>query len=231
MKKKGGKLIVLEGIDGSGKKTQTKLLTERLQKEGYRAVTFSFPQYGEKSAGPVEDWLAGKYGDIKKVNPRVVSIFFAVDRFDAAFKINSALNKGTIVVLDRYVDSNAGHQGGKIKNEKERRGFFRWLYDLEYNIFGIPRPDTVLVLHVPTGFTRKLIQKRKQKFPFREVSIHDTDEKYQKNAERSYLLLIKQNQKIYRMIECVSGGKLLTPAAIHEKIWDIVKSVLRGPAS
>ncbi|OHA00952.1 MAG: hypothetical protein A3C07_00935 [Candidatus Sungbacteria bacterium RIFCSPHIGHO2_02_FULL_47_11] len=226
MKEKRGKLIVLEGTDGSGKKTQTKLLIERLQKEGYRIATISFPQYGEKSAGPVEEWLVGKYGDIKNVDPRVVSIFFAVDRFDAARTIRSALDKGMITVLDRYVDSNAGHQGGKIKNEKERKVFFRWLYDMEYRIFGIPRPDIVLVLHIPIDFTQKLVRQRQQKLRFPGTLEHDTDREYQKNSERSYLVLVKQSPETHRMVECVSGEKLLAPRVIHEKIWKIIKPAL-----
>ena len=133
-----GKLIVLDGTDGSGKTTQLKLLIETLEAENYNVATVDFPQYGTKSAGPLEEYLNGKYG---QVNPYAASIFYAIDRFDVAFQIRSWLEQGKLVIANRYVTANAGHQGGKIADNIERIKYFKWLDNLEYNIFNIPKPD------------------------------------------------------------------------------------------
>src|SRR3989344_3601468 len=121
--KRRGRLIVIEGTDGSGKKKPAALFVERLKREGYKTATLAFPQYGKKSAGLVEEYLNGKYGAPDDVNPYAASLFYALDRFDIAYEVKKLLDEGFILIVDRYVDSNAGHQGGKIKNPTEREKF------------------------------------------------------------------------------------------------------------
>ena len=145
-----GKFIVFEGIDGSGKATQVKLLKEHLEREGFKVEKIDFPRHGENPAFFVDKYLTGKYGTAEEVGPYRGSIFYALDRYDASFKINDWLKEGKIVLIDRYVASNIGHQGGKITDKEERKKFFRWLYDLEYNIFKIPRPDFTFILCPPS---------------------------------------------------------------------------------
>mgnify|MGYP001573654052 FL=1 len=111
---KKGKFFVFEGIDGCGKSTQTKLLAEYFAKKGYKVEKIDFPQHGERSSALIDDYLTGKYGSSEEVGPYVASIFFAIDRYDASFKIRKWLSEGKIVISDRYVVSNLGHQGGKI---------------------------------------------------------------------------------------------------------------------
>ncbi len=125
MVNKKGKLIVFEGIDGSGKSTQSKLFKRYLEKQGEEVIEISFPQYGKKSAGLIEEYLKGVYGSAEEVGPYRASIFFACDRYDASFQIKEWLEKGKIVIADRYVSSNAGHQGGKINNPQERTNFLK----------------------------------------------------------------------------------------------------------
>jgi dTMP kinase len=122
-----GKLIVLDGTDGSGKATQLELLKKRLEEEGFEVVTADFPQYNKKSAGLVEEYLSGKYGEAEAVTPYQASIFYAVDRFDARAQLRQWLAEGKIILANRYVSANMGHQGGKIKNALERKAFFNWL--------------------------------------------------------------------------------------------------------
>src|SRR3989344_3448879 len=129
-----GKIFVIEGPDGSGKRTQTGLLKEYFGSLGRRSEVISFPQYGTKSAGPVEEYLNGKYGNAADLNPYAASVLYAVDRFDASHNIRDLVKNGVIVILDRYIDSNAAHQGGKISDLKERDAFLRWLYELEYGV-------------------------------------------------------------------------------------------------
>ena len=230
MKKGKGKLIVIEGTDGSGKKTQVQLLIDRLQNEGHRVATASFPQYGKKSAGPIEEYLNGNYGKSDEVSPYVASLFYAIDRFDAARDIKKFLSQGTLVVLDRYVDSNAGHQGGKIKNIAERKKFIKWLYDIEFSVFGVPKPDLTIILHVPSAIGYELVYKKQQRLYLEEGKTHDAheaDKEHLKNAEASYLWLAKQFPQDHGGIECVKYGKLLSPEEIHALVWKQVLSRLK----
>ncbi|MEK7097993.1 MAG: thymidylate kinase, partial [Patescibacteria group bacterium] len=134
---KKGKFIVIDGTDGSGKTTQLGLLAERLKNLGHLVEIADFPQYNTKSAGLVEEYLSGKYGSADEVGPYRASIFYACDRYDASFKIRKWLEEGKIVISNRYVTANMGHQGGKIDGEKERKEYFDWLYNLEYETFSI----------------------------------------------------------------------------------------------
>ena len=230
-----GKFIALEGIDGSGKSTQLKLLAGRLKKERYKTAFIDFPQYGKKSAGLVEEYLNAKYGTSKEVGPYRASIFYACDRFDASFQIRDWLKQGKIVITDRYVGSNIGHQGGKIKDKKERNKFLKWLYELEYSIFNIPKPDFSFIFKVPPLIARGLsgkitdkIKKAKKKIYLgrKKRDIHEKDLKHLSDTEKSYLEIARQFPKDFKIIECFRKGKLLSPKIIHDDVWKIVKKTL-----
>lgn len=223
--KKPGKFIVFEGIDGSGKSTQTKLLVQRLKKEGKKVVTFDFPQYGKKSAGLVEEYLNGKYGSLKKVGPYQASIFYAADRYDASFAIRKALRQRTVIVSDRYIGSNVGHQGSKISSLPARKRFFSWLYDLEYNIFQALKPSRSFLLKVPPRVAQRLCG-NKERRKTKKTDIHEENLEHLQNAERSYLHAASLFPKDFTLIECMEGNKLLSPQKIHEKVWKEVKKFL-----
>src|ERR1700690_874149 len=183
-----GRFIVIDGTDGSGKATQTQLLVDELKLNNYPVEMTDFPQYGTKSAGLIEEYLNGKYG---QVGPEAASIFYAIDRFDASFKIRQWLDSGKIVVSNRYVTANAGHQGGKIADSIDRLKFFRWLDNLEYNIFNIPKPDLNIILHMPAEMAQKLVDKKSsdmRKYANgKKRDLHEADIKHLKNAEKVYL--------------------------------------------
>lgn len=219
--KKTGKFIVIDGTDGSGKATQTNLLLETLVQQGFEVEKVNFPQYGKKSAGGLEEYLAGNYGDL---NPQAASILYAIDRFDASFEIREMLNQGKIVIADRYVTANAGHQGGKIKDEAERIKFFKWLDNLEYGTFGIPKPDLNIILHVPAEMSQKLIAKRSEEDKTRKTDIHEKDLNHLKNAELVYLQ-IAQLFPNTKLVECVEQGRLESPEEIHNKVWELVRRI------
>ena len=220
-----GILLPIEGTDGTGKKTQVKILVEKLQDMGYRVVTVSFPQYGKKSAGLVEEYLNGHYGAPDQVSPYAASLFFALDRFDAAPRIKELLESGHVIILDRYVDSNAGHQGGKISNPKERANFLEWLYNIEYNILHIPKPDLVVILHMPAEIGQALVAKKQERLYLEKgtYDAHELDLGHLKNAEASYLWLAEKSPEDHKIVECYDGEKILTPEEISAKIWETVK--------
>lgn len=220
-----GKLIVLDGIDGSGKATQTKLLVETLKLSDYKVEVFDFPQYGTKSAGPLEEYLNGKYGQL---NPYGASLFYAVDRLDASFPLKKALEEGKIVICNRYVSSNAAHQGGKISDQIERLHFFKWLDNLEYNIFGIPKPDLNIILHLPPKMAQKLVDRKstatRKYVNGKKRDIHEADLVHLKNAETVYLQIAKLFPST-KLVECLDKGKLLGPEQIHNKVWELVRRI------
>ncbi len=234
-KNQKGKFIVFEGLDGSGKSTQANLLVHRLQKSGYKVAGFDFPQYGTKSAGPVEEYLNGKYGSSLEVGPYRASIFYACDRYDASFKIRERLERGAIIVSDRYVSSNIGHQGGKIKDKTERQKFLKWLYNLEYGIFGIPRPDYTFILKTSPDYSLKLAhkitdkikKKKRQAYLGKKMrDIHEKDRNHLRLTLESYLQAAKEFPREFKVIECLEKGDLLPPEIIHQKIWKIIKQIL-----
>lgn len=223
---KKGKLIVIDGTDGSGKATQTKLLLSRLKKQKHKVKVFDFPQYGKKSAGPTEEYLNGKYGTAKELGPYIPSTFYAIDRFAASAEIKKYLKQKYIVISNRYVTASMGHQGGKISSKKERDKYFKWLNELEYNFFKIPKPDLTLILHVPAHIAQKLVDKKKKRryLNGKKRDIHEDDLQHLKSAEKSYLEIAKKFG--YLIIKCVKNQKLMTPKQISELIWEKVNTII-----
>jgi len=220
-----GKFIVIEGTDGSGKTVQFERLVLALP-EGTKVGTLDFPQYGEPSSYFVQKYLTGKYGG--EVGPYAASVFYAVDRFDVKLKLSQWIAEGRAIIANRYVASNMGHQGGKIGTRNEREKFYKWLYDLEYGIFGIPKPDLNIVLRVPAEVSYELVAKRSgrgyldgKKHDLREPDLADL-----KRAEEVYLEIAELFPGDFQVVECAPGGILLTPDEIHEKVWTIARKVL-----
>lgn len=225
---KKGIFIVVDGTDGSGKATQTRLLVKRLKREGYKVAMADFPQYGTKSAGLAEEYLNGKYGKPNDVGPYRASIFYACDRYDGSFKIKKWLNEGKIVISNRYVASNLGHQGGEIKNFAERKKYFNWLYRLEYDLFGIPKPDLNIILHVDAGVAQKLVDKKgkREYVGGKKRDLLEKDLKHLRNAEKVYLEIAKKFPD-FTLIECTENGRIMNRESIAEMTWDKIKKVLK----
>ncbi len=228
MPKQKGLLIVIDGTDGSGKGTQTKLLTQRLKQNNFPVKTTDFPQYGKKSAGPIEEYLNGKYGSAQEVGPYRASILYAIDRYDASFQMKKWLDQGFIIISNRYVSANMGHQGAKIKSKKQRQKFLDWLYDLEYNIFKIPKPDLNIILHVPSKIAFKLIeQKNKRSYlKNKKRDIHEADIKHLQKAEQVYLE-IAQKYKDFTIIECAKDNKILSKQEISDLLWQKIYPLIK----
>jgi len=228
MDKPSGKFIVIDGTDGSGKTTQLELLKNRLEEAGYVVAVADFPQYNTKSAGLVEEYLSGKYGQADEVGSYKASIFYAVDRYDASFKIREWLNEGKIVLANRYTSANMGHQGCKIDNPLERKVFFNWLYDLEYKIFEIPRPDISIILHVESEIAQKLAKTRsREDWVGKKKDIHEDNLDHLKKAERIYLE-ISNSFPDFRLINCTKNQEILSREEISLLVWPVVKKIIAG---
>ncbi len=216
-----GKFIVLEGTDGCGKGTQTQLLIDYLKQQGIDVEKLDFPNYGNPGAYFVEQYLNGKYGSAKEVSAKKASLFFALDRFDTREKIERLLNQGKVLISNRYVSSNAGHQGGKIRDPKERQKLLDWLYNLEYEILELPKPDFQIYLHIPHDIAQKLVDNKSEKereyAQGKKRDIHEEDREHLRNAEESYSYLV-ETESNWEKVECMENNSLLTVQEIHQKI-------------
>lgn len=215
-----GKLIVLDGTDGSGKGTQAKLLVANLIAEGYRAELFDFPRYGEPSAFFVERYLRGEYGSAEEVGAYRASLFYALDRYDASFALCEKLRDGVIVVSNRYVSSNMGHQAGKIADPAERARFMQWLKDLEYRMLGIPLPDMTFLLYVPPSLGQHFVDKKEARAYIKGMKrdIHEADILHLTHASRAYRDVAEAEG--WTVIECAlsNGSGLRRKEEINEEI-------------
>ena len=221
---KKGKLIVIEGTDCSGKGTQSDLLYKRLIKDGLNVFKTSFPMYDTPTGNIIGGPYLGKehicLGWFKeganKVPAKVASLYYAADRLYNIDIINENLAKGNIVILDRYVTSNMGHQAGKIQDKDKRFEMFKWLEELEFNLLELPKPDIKIFLHMPYDFSKNLQKNRT------ELDEHEKSPENIINAEKAYLEL----SEIYDFtkIECIEYGNLRTIEDIHNEIYNIVKN-------
>ncbi len=213
-----GKLIIIEGVDGSGKTTQTKLLIQRLKRNGYKVKSLHFPQHGHEIFGKLVDaYLADEFGPAVKLDYRLAATLYAADRFEARTKIEKWLERGNWVVLDRYAESNFGHQGGKIGRASKRSRVINWLYDLDYKVFRNPHPDLVIFLDLPAKLSQNLIKQRRQ-----GKDGHEKDFNFLLNSRRAYLQA-KDMYDYWSTVNCLEKGRLLDAAAVHCRLWSIIK--------
>jgi dTMP kinase len=225
MQNKKGKLIAIEGTDGSGKNTQSEKLRERLWNEGISCGFFSFPRYESPTGQIITNYLKGEFGSPNKVNPNLVSTLYALDRQPTAKVIRGHINSGTPVICDRYVWSNMAHQGGKIKDSSKRKKFIDWLEELEYGDFGMPIPDITIFLYVPNKIAEELRRNRGKK-----LDGHEKNKRHLSNAENVYLELANSYENWHK-IDCASNGakdSLRTIEDIGDEVYQIVKNSLQN---
>ena len=219
-----GKLIVIEGTDGSGKSTQFQKLTERLTQNATEFKTLVFPRYSEPSSALIRMYLGGEFGNKPiDVNAYAASAFYAVDRY-ASYKQDWGkwYEDGGLIVSDRYTTSNAVHQTSKEPEEKQDE-FLKWLYEFEYDKLGLPRPDLTIYLDVPTDFTEKMLRSREQ-ITNTQADIHEKDMHYLATCRN-----IGRNAAHFygwTVIDCVKDGKMRSIEDIHEEIYRHVRNCL-----
>ena len=216
-----GKLIIIEGTDGSGKQTQTELIYNKLTLLlGIEKIKkLSFPNYESKSSEPVKMYLSGEFGkNVEDVNAYAASILYSVDRF-ASFKTEweNFYNGGGVIISDRYTTSNMIHQASKIRDDSEREKYLKWLIDLEWNKIAIPKPDLVLFLDVPFEVSQRLIEERKNKITGdNKKDIHENNKEYLKNSYNSAIKLAKKFGWI--IVSCETDGNLKSIEEINQDI-------------
>ena len=219
-----GKLIVIEGTDGSGKSTQFQKLTQRLRDEGHQFKTLVFPQYSEPSSALIRMYLGGEFGNNPSdVNAYAASAFYAVDRY-ASFKKDWGkwYQDGGLIVSDRYTTSNAVHQTSKEKPEN-RDAYLKWLYEFEYDKLGMPRPDLTIYLDVPTAFTEKLMRHR-EAATNTHADIHEQDMDYLATCREMGRAAAKYYG--WNIIQCVRDGEMRSIEDIHEEIYSLVAACM-----
>ena len=219
-----GTLIVLEGTDGSGKATQAKLLLRELATRGVNCREIDFPRYGSPFAEPANLYLHGALGGRPgDVNACAASVMFAVDRF-ASYKEDwgGFYEAGGVVVANRYTTSNAVHQASKLRPE-ERRSFLDWLFDLEYRRLGLPEPDRVLYLDMPTEAANRLMRRREAETNT-AADIHEQDGDYLRRC-RECAGEIARTQG-WAVVNCAGDGVPRTPEDIHREVLAIVLDCL-----
>ena len=221
-----GKLIVIEGTDGSGKSTQFRLMSEHLEKDGIAFKHIVFPRYSEESSALIRMYLGGQFGtNPSDVNAYAASSFYAVDRY-ASYKQDWGkwYEEGGLVLSDRYTTSNAVHQASKETGEKQAE-FLNWLYEFEYDKLGLPCPDLVIYLDVPTDFTEKLMRSREAETNTK-ADIHEKDLAYLATCRKTGRAAAEHYG--WTVIRCVENGQMRSIEDIHQEIYGHIVACLEG---
>ncbi|MFH0922941.1 MAG: dTMP kinase [Candidatus Micrarchaeota archaeon] len=208
-----GKLIVIDGVNASGKKTQVELLVERLCSQGKKAYAVHFPAYGTPFGQMVARYLNGEFGPREKVSFELASLLYAADRYNERSVIEGMLAEGAFVILDRYTQANLGYQTAELEGAEWKKAV-KWLEAVESRL---PQADAVFFLDVPIKIAEKLLSQRMQKNPLTKKDIQESDRKYEHAVYKNYLRLAKE--KKWFVLNCVSKGQLKTREDIHKAVY------------
>ncbi len=218
-----GKLIVIDGSDASGKATQSERLYKRLYNEGKKVHKVEYPNYDSDSSALIKMYLNGDFGDnAKDVNSYTASTFYAVDRY-ASFKKEweEFYKRGEIILADRYTTSNMVHQAAKFDNLDKREEYLNWLWDLEFNKYALPVPDSVIFLDMPPQKSRELMKDRRNKFTGeKEKDIHENDYEFLKRSYQTACWVAEKYN--WHKISCVDGDRVRTIDEIHNQIMKVI---------
>ncbi len=217
-----GKLIVIEGTDCSGKETQSKLLIEKLKEQGHKCIMFSFPNYdsptGKIVGGPFlgkEEICNGYFSEgAPKVDPKVSSLYYSADFKYNIKEVNSYLEQGYYVILDRYVTSSLAFQGSKIDNKDDRFEMYQWIDKLNYWLLALPKPDITIFLHVPFAYAKELKKNRAS------LDENEKDDEYLKTTEKAYLELTELYN--WKYVNCIKNDTLRSIPDINQEIMNII---------
>jgi len=218
-------LIVIEGIDGAGKNTQTRLLRERMEEAGRTTTSFSFPQYGQNPFSlAIARYLNGEFGGVNDVAPEMAAMLYAGDRFATRDALVAACAAHDLVICDRYVSSNLAHQAAKLPEERWPE-FMEWLLDIEYKIFNMPKPELTLFLDVPPDTSQNLVM-RKDKRDYTELraDIHEANAGYLERTRQAFSYLARNNVGgAWYSLQCTDGGgNMRSIEDIASELWQVL---------
>ena len=220
----GGKLIVFEGTDGSGKATQTGLLCRELDRRGIAYRRLEFPRYQEESSALIRLYLSGAFGGKPEdVNAYAAATFFSVDRY-ASYRQDwgEYYEQGGLVIADRYTTSNAVHQTVKLP-QAERDRFLDWLFNFEYHLLGLPEPDRVLYLDLPTELSEQMMRHREQETGT-HADIHEQDEAYLRHCRENAAYVVRRCG--WTKIDCAENGRIRSAEEIHRKVLQQIEDLI-----
>ena len=224
---RNGKLIVIDGGDGSGKGTQAKLLTDYLVHKKIEYRLYDFPRYYTSFHGAtIGRLLSGEFGELDTISPYLASLAYAIDRASLKAEMDDYLAQGGLIIANRYATSNMAHQGGRIKSITERHKFWKWLYELEYKEHKIPKEDLVIYLYVPWQIGMELTKKKEDRgyLKGKKLDIVEEDINYRLKSEEMFLELCSKNEHWHK-IDCITKeGKMLSMETIHQKIIALLRS-------
>ena len=207
-------LIVIDGIDGSGKQTQTELLKNKLISKGKKVITYEFPNYSTFFGKMIREYLDGKFGDSTKVDAKLISILYALDRFEVGKEIRAYLSKGYYVLCDRYTQSNMAYQTSKLPKDKHE-DFLKFIEEMEFNYFNLPIPDKIIFLKVPVSVSDNNLSNRES------VDGHEKNKNYQSSVLDSYINLSKKYPN-WHIIDCMNEERLRSIEDIHQEIINMI---------
>ena len=215
----------MEGIDGSGKGTQAERLHQRLADSGTRSSLISFPRYADTLFGKaVGDFLNGRFGTLDQVNPFLVSLLYAGDRFESRAMLLETIANNDVVVLDRYVASNMAHQASKLDGD-ERDELIRWIEQIEYDIYNLPRADLIVLLDLPVNAAQKLVALKQQRsYTDKTADLQEADAAYLERVRAVYQRLATEQPNWYRLNCCTGGDAIRSIDEIAAEIWGVVEA-------
>lgn len=219
-----GKFIVIEGGDGSGKGTQSKLLLQYLEEKQIPHASLDFPKYDSFFGKLVAKFLRGELGSLEEVSPYLASLPFALDRNDSKKEIETYLQEGKVVLANRYVSSNLAHQGGKLP-ESEQQEFLDWLTALEYSVHRIPKPDLTIYLYMPWEKAKELTSQKESRdyLQGKDQDIQESNNEHRIATEKMYQFLASQDSS-WKKINCVENGTIISMKQIHNNIINILEN-------
>ncbi|EPQ6905734.1 dTMP kinase [Citrobacter freundii] len=219
-------IIAIEGIDGSGKNTQAKILAQRLSIHGKAVKLMGFPCYADTLFGKeIGSYLNGEFGSITDVSPKLASMLYAGDRFEKKAEINEALNSGMILIIDRYVSSNIAHQSAKVFNE-QRIELQRWIESLEYGVYSLPKPDINILLNLDASTSSQLVSmKNTREYTSKKHDLHEENSEYLSEVAKVYRSLSENNDE-WIVINCIESGVLKSIDSISDEIYSTIKQYI-----
>lgn len=220
-----GKLIVIEGADGAGKTTQLDLLLKHYTSQNIKTQTLDFPQYTKTFFGRwIGRFLNGEFGKLHEIPPYLLTFPYAADRWQAKDEIKNWLDSGKFVFTNRYTPSNAVYQAAKLPTEK-REEFIKWCFEMEYDVFQIPKEDLVIYLHVPVEVSQKLLEQKGERsyLDNGKKDLHEANTQLLSNVESLYLGFCERFSH-WTKIDCCMGGQILSKEEIHSRIKEALKT-------